>query len=99
MMIETLKTTLITAGLLIGMPVVPDWGIQIAIALTIGMLLPEKTIKPIDKFVKVIFPPAKIFEDQLKNHEKFKKFIPRIIAGYLFTFIIGLTLITIGLLL
>ena len=99
MFIETLKTTLITAGLLIGIPVFPDWGLQILIAFVIGMLLPERIIKPIDNFVKTIFPPAKIFEEKLGNHERFRKFIPRIIAGYMFTFLIGISLITIGMIL
>lgn len=99
MLIESLKSTLIMAGLLIGMPLVPDWGIQILIAFAIGMLLPEWVIIPVDKFVKVIFPPAKLFEEKLENHKKFKKFIPRIIAGYMFTFLIGISLITIGILL
>ncbi len=99
MLAETLKTSLVTAGLLIGIPVFPDWGIQIAIAFAIGMVLPERMIKPIDGFVKFIFPPTKIFEQKLEGYKRFKKFIPRIIAGYLFTFLIGITLITIGLLL
>lgn len=99
MSLPAIKSILITAGLLIGMPVVPDWGIQIAIALAIGLILPHKIIKPIDNFVKVIFPPAKMFEEKLHSHPRFKKLIPRIIAGYLFTFLIGVTLITIGLLL
>lgn len=99
MLLETVKTTLITAGLLIGIPVVPDWGIQIAIAIIIGLLLPERTIIPIDNFVKVVFPPATILEDKLRKNRRLKKLIPRIIAGYLFTFLIGITLITIGLVL
>jgi len=99
MFIETLKTTLITAGLLIGIPIFPDWGIQITIAFFIGMLLPEKCIKPIDNFVKTILPPVVIFEEKLEKFPKFKKFIPRIIAGYLFTFLLGVSLITIGLIL
>jgi hypothetical protein len=99
MFVETLKTTLITAGLLIGIPIFPDWGIQLAIAFFIGMFLPEKSITPIDNFIKMILPPVKIFEEKLKKFPRFKKFIPRIIAGYLFTFLIGIALITIGLLL
>ena len=99
MFIESLKTTLVTAGLLIGIPIFPDWGLQLAIAFFIGMLLPENFISPIDNFVKFIFPPTKIFEEKLGKFKRFKKFIPRIIAGYLFTFLIGVTLITIGLLL
>ncbi len=96
MLIETLKSTLITVGLLIGIPVFPDWGIQIAVALSIGLLLPEKLISPIDNFVKIIFPPAKAFEEKMKNKKRLKKLIPRIIAGYLFSFIIGVSLIAIG---
>jgi len=99
MLIESVKTALVTAGLIIGIPVFPDWGIQLTIAFFIGMLLPEKAIRPLDNFVKIIFPPAKMFEDKMKKFKRFKKFIPRIIAGYLFTFIIGITLITIGILL
>lgn len=99
MLVETLKTTLITAGLLIGIPVFPDWGIQIAIAVAIGLLLPERIILPVDNFVKVVFPPAKMFEERLQKNKRLKKLIPRIIAGYLFTFLIGITLITIGFLL
>lgn len=99
MLIETLKSSLITAGLLIGIPIFPDWGIQIAIAIAIGMLLPEKMISPIDNFVKMVFPPTKIFEEKLGKSKRLKKIIPRIIAGYMFTFLIGITLITIGLIL
>ena len=99
MLIEAIKAALVTAGLIIGIPVFPDFGIQAATAFFIGMALPENIIDPIDHFVKIIFPPAKTFEDKLKNHKRLKKLIPRIIAGYLFTFIIGISLIAIGLLL
>ena len=99
MLIEAVKSTLVTAGLIIGIPIFPDGGIQFAAAFTIGMLLPEKFISPLDKFVKFIFPPAKIFEEKMKKFKRFNKIIPRLIAGYLFTFLIGVTLIDIGLLL
>jgi len=99
MWLQAIKSALVTAGILIGLPGVPDWGIQITVAFFIGMLLPERIVEPVDHFVKIVFPPAEVFEDKMKRYRKFKKIIPRLIAGYFFTFIIGVTLIAVGLLL
>ncbi|MCD6398805.1 MAG: hypothetical protein J7L08_02685 [Candidatus Aenigmarchaeota archaeon] len=98
MPLEAIRGFLITAGLLIGMPVFPDWGIQITIAVIIGLILPQSFIEPINKFILEILPPVKLFEEKLKKVPRLKTIIPRIIAGYLFTFLIGLILIAIGLL-
>ncbi|MCD6396603.1 MAG: hypothetical protein J7L71_03610 [Spirochaetaceae bacterium] len=98
MSLEAIRGFLITAGLLIGMPVLPDWGIQIAIAVIIGLVLPQSFIEPINKFILEILPPIRLFEEKLKKVPRLKTIIPRIIAGYLVTFLIGLILITIGLL-
>jgi len=99
MSLGAIRGFLITAGLFIGMPVIPDGGIQITIAIIIGLTLPESFIEPINKFILEILPPIRLFEEKLKKFPRLKTIIPRIIAGYLITFLIGLILITIGLLL
>ncbi|MCD6477588.1 MAG: hypothetical protein J7K87_01160 [Candidatus Aenigmarchaeota archaeon] len=89
---------LVAIGLIVGMPGVPDFGIQLTLAIIIGMLLPESVIKPINVFLIEILPPMNSFEYKLRKIPRIKTIIPRIIAGYLFTFVIGLVLIAIGLL-
>lgn len=91
----TLKTIFITIGIWFSNPFVPDFGTQLLTAITIGMLLPEKIVIPLNKIVLKI-PGIKSFENFLKKYKRFRTIIPRIFAGYVITYIIGWSLLLIG---
>lgn len=95
----SLRATLIAAGLLIGVPIFPDWGIQITLSTAIGLVLPQRVIRPMNLLVLVIAPPAIVFERKLSHRPRLKHLIPRIMAGYLVTILIGAILIITGYLL
>jgi len=83
-----LKNILFAIGLMFTNFIFPDFGIQFIVALSIGLILPEKIINPINKFILKI-PGVKKFEELLSKNKKLKTIIPRIIAGYFFTYLIG----------
>jgi hypothetical protein len=83
-----LKNTLIAIGLMFTNFVVPDFGIQFIVSTAIGLMLPEKIVDPINKLVLKI-PWVKVFEKTLSKNKRLKTIIPRIIAGYFFTYLIG----------
>jgi hypothetical protein len=67
--------------------------------LSIGILLPERIVHPLDGLISRI-PGVKRFKEYLRTHRWMQRFhaskskriqqiIPRIIAGYLFTYLIG----------
>jgi hypothetical protein len=83
-----LKNTLIAIGLMFTNFVIPDFGIQFIVSIAIGLMLPEKIVDPINKLVLKI-PWVKVFEKALSKNKRLKTIIPRIIAGYFFTYLIG----------
>ena len=93
------KTVLFTIWLLFSNPFVPDWGLQLLVSVVIGLLLPELIVHPLDRLISKI-PGVTRFKDYLHNHERLKglyssgsrrlqQIIPRTIAGYLFTYLMG----------
>jgi len=89
-------------------PLVPDFGSQFLVALIIGMLLPCRIIDPIYEFIEknIIgrISVLKKFEKSLYKHPRVKKImktknerirtiIPRIIAGYVVTYLIAYLLL------
>lgn len=102
--IFSLKTLFITVGLWFSNPFVPDFGTQLMTAVTIGLLLPNRFVKPLssivyalfDFLIKKKFPGAKRFMNFLERHKKLRNFIPRIFAGYVITYAIGWSLLGIG---
>ena len=95
------KTVLFTIWLLFSNPFVPDWGLQLMVSVVIGLLLPEIIVNPLDNLISRI-PGVTRFKDYLHNHERLKglysskskrlqQIIPRTIAGYVFTYLIGWT--------
>ncbi|MBU5678381.1 MAG: hypothetical protein KQA36_00610 [Candidatus Aenigmarchaeota archaeon] len=83
-----LKEVLITIGLFFTNFFVPDFGSQFLVALGIGLILPEKVVEPIHKIILKI-PGVKKFESVLSKNKRLQTIIPRIIAGYFFTYLIG----------
>ena len=93
MLTESIKTILFTIGILFSNPFVPDYGLQLAVAIVIGLILPEKIVNPLNEFVLLI-PGVKKFEKFLSKNKKLKTIIPRIFAGYFFTYVIaGISLV------
>lgn len=91
----TIKGAFILIGLWFSNPFVPDFGTQLLASFTIGMLLPQRIVEPLNNLVLKI-PGIKIFEDFLSKHERFRTIIPRIFAGYVVTYAMGWSLLAIG---
>lgn len=83
-----LKQVLLTIGLFFTNFFVPDFGLQFLTALAIGLILPEKVVEPIHKLI-IRIPGVKKFEKILSKNKRLQTIIPRIIAGYFFTYLIG----------
>jgi len=90
-----LKTVLLTIGLMFSNPIFMDFGLQFLASLLIGLILPKIIINPINNIVLKI-PGVKAFEDFLSKNDRLKTIVPRIIAGYLFTYIIGFVCLFLG---
>ncbi|MEM5879315.1 MAG: hypothetical protein QXU74_02370 [Candidatus Aenigmatarchaeota archaeon] len=82
-------------GLMFSNPVIPDWGLQFVVSFFIGLLLPDFIINPIDKLVRKI-PGVEKFVRFLGKNKRIRTIIPRILAGYFFTYLIGWTFLLIG---
>jgi hypothetical protein len=91
----TLKIALLTIGIWFSNPFVPDFGTQLLTATIIGLALPKKVVKPLDRLVLKI-PGIRKFQKFLSKNERLKTIIPRIFAGYVITYIIGWSLLAIG---
>src|SRR5690606_11853862 len=95
----SIKTLLFTIWLLFSNPLVPDWGLQLLVSVAIGLLLPGSIVRPLDGLISKI-PGVERFKQFLRTHPKLQGFytsrnqrlreiLPRTIAGYLFTYLIG----------
>lgn len=87
-----LEKILLLIGTWFSNPFIPDFGVQFGLSTAIGLLLPERIVKPISKSIEKIPGIGKFiqkFEKKLENYEKFKYIVPRIIAGYAITYCIG----------
>lgn len=92
--ISCLPDVLFLIGAWFTNPFVPDFGVQFALSTAIGLVLPERAIEPINKGIKKIPGIGKIiqkYERKLENHEKIKHIVPRVLAGYVTTYLIGAT--------
>ncbi|MEM7816378.1 MAG: hypothetical protein QXZ20_00525 [Candidatus Aenigmatarchaeota archaeon] len=83
-----LKEILLTIGLFFTNFFIPDFGLQFLVAFIIGLILPERIVEPIHKII-VRIPGVKKFESILSKNKRLQTIIPRIIAGYFFTYLIG----------
>ncbi|MEM5855454.1 MAG: hypothetical protein QW472_04030 [Candidatus Aenigmatarchaeota archaeon] len=83
-----MKEVLTLIGLMFSNPIFPDFGIQFLVSLAIGMMLPEVIISPIDRLVRKI-PGVDKFVKRLGKNKRLRTIIPRILAGYFFTYLIG----------
>ena len=83
-----LKDILFLIGLMFSNPIFPDLGLQFLTSFLIGMLLPESVIEPIDAFVRKI-PGVEKFVEHLGKNKRIRTIIPRILAGYFFTYLVG----------
>lgn len=86
---------LLFIGLLFSNPFIPDYGLQFIVALLIGLILPEAIVNPIDKLVRKI-PGVERFVNWLGKNKRIRTIIPRILAGYFFTYLIGWLLLLVG---
>ncbi|MDD1675423.1 MAG: hypothetical protein LUQ17_01905 [Methanomicrobiales archaeon] len=93
---EYLREILFIIALLFTNPFVPDWGLQLLVATIIGMLLPERVVRPLDRLISRI-PGVTRFKSYLSKNKRLEQIIPRIIAGYVVTYLIGWTSLFIAL--
>lgn len=103
----TLHPFLALIALWFSNPLVPDFGTQFIVALSIGLLLPSRVVDPIydciEKNIIQRISPLRKFEEGLYKHKRIRKImktkervrtlIPRIIAGYVVTYTIAYTLL------
>lgn len=90
-----LREILLTIGLFFTNFFVPDFGLQFLVALAIGMILPERIVEPIHKIILKV-PGVRKFENILSKNKRLQTIIPRIIAGYFFTYLIGVVCLIIA---
>jgi cellulose synthase/poly-beta-1,6-N-acetylglucosamine synthase-like glycosyltransferase len=90
-----LRQILFFIGLMFSNPIIPDYGLQFLASLLIGLLLPSFIIDPIDKLVRKI-PGVERFVKLLGKNKRIRTIIPRILAGYFFTYLIGWIFLLIG---
>jgi len=95
----SVKALLFTIWLLFSNPLVPDWGLQLLVSIAIGLLLPGAIVRPLDALISKI-PGVERFKQYLRTNPSMQRFytsksqrlreiLPRTIAGYLFTYLIG----------
>jgi hypothetical protein len=77
-------------------PFVPDFGLQLLVAALIGLILPEFIVRPLDVLISKI-PGVMRFKAFLSKNKRVAQIIPRVIAGYVITYLIGWTSLFIAL--
>jgi hypothetical protein len=77
-------------------PFVPDFGLQLLVATAIGLILPYSVVQPLDTLISKI-PGITRFKAFLSGNKRLAQIIPRIIAGYVITYLIGWTSLFIAL--
>jgi len=60
------------------------------VATIIGLILPERIVIPLDRLISKI-PGITRFKRYLSKNKRLEQIIPRIIAGYVITYLIGWT--------
>jgi hypothetical protein len=87
-MVNAVRDILLLIALFFTNPFVPDFGLQILIATAIGLILPRSVVDPLDRLISRI-PGVTRFKKFLSRNERLSQIIPRIIAGYVITYLIG----------
>jgi len=87
---DYLRDILFVIALLFTNPFFPDWGLQLLVATIIGLILPERIVIPLDRLISKI-PGITRFKRYLSKNKRLEQIIPRIIAGYVITYLIGWT--------
>jgi len=98
-MVISLEDILFLIGSLLLNPLLPSFGIQTAISIAVGMILPQRVVDPINHILHKIPGLRKVacwFEEELKK--RLKTTIPRMLAGYLTTSLVGGILLLVALL-
>jgi hypothetical protein len=90
-----IRQILFFIGLMFSNPIIPDYGLQFLVSLFIGLLLPDFIVESIDNLVRKI-PGVEKFVKLLGKNKRIKTIIPRILAGYFFTYLIGWVFLLIG---
>jgi len=91
---------LLLIGSLLLNPLLPSFGIQTAISIAVGMILPQRVVEPINYFLHKIPGIRRVvcwFEEKLKK-KRLKTVVPRILVGYFITSVTGGILLFIALL-
>ncbi|MDD1677769.1 MAG: hypothetical protein LUO93_01110 [Methanomicrobiales archaeon] len=92
----SLREILFLIAFLFTNPFVPDFGLQLLVATVIGLILPEFIVRPLDQLISKI-PGVTRFKSFLSKNKRLSQIIPRVIAGYVITYLIGWTSLVIAL--
>jgi hypothetical protein len=95
-MIYTLREILFLIAFFFTNPFVPDFGLQLLVATVIGFILPESVVHPLDVLISRL-PGVMRFKSFLSRNKRIAQIIPRVIAGYVITYLIGWTSLFIAL--
>jgi hypothetical protein len=95
-MVYPLREILFLIGFFFTNPFVPDFGLQLLVATAVGLVLPESIVQPLDVQISRI-PGVTRFKSFLSRNKRLAQIIPRIIAGYVITYLMGWTSLLIAL--
>jgi len=92
MTVEDLRRILILIGGLLLNPLLPSFGLQAMLSIAIGMVLPQRVVEPINDIlhrVPVISSVVSRFESKLVKRKRLRTAIPRVLAGYFLSSLLG----------
>jgi hypothetical protein len=95
-MVYALREILLLIAFFFTSPFVPDFGLQLVVATLIGLVLPDWVVTPLDNLITKV-PGVTWFKRFLSRNRRLAQIIPRIIAGYVITYLIGWTSLLIAL--
>jgi hypothetical protein len=96
---DVLRWTLLLIGGLLLNPFLPTFGLQLAVSVAIGMLLPQRIIEPVNHIlhrIPVVKNVVRWFEDKLRKKRRLRTTIPRVLVGYCFTSLLSIVAIFIS---
>lgn len=97
---EGLKEILFLVASLLLNPFLSSFGLQTVISIAVGMVLPQRFVEPINRVLYRIPLINKVvvrFEEKLKQRKRLRTTIPRVLAGYFLTSLVGGILLLIAL--
>jgi len=92
MTVEDLRRILALIGGLLLNPLLPSFGLQAIISIAVGMMLPQRVVESINHIlhkIPKINSMVRRFENKLAKRKRLRTTIPRVLAGYFLTSLLG----------